>query len=216
MAEQVHTPSNEKRRVKLPIRAYLLYLLLASFLLTGVTFSKYITVSQGGDAARVITMGDILLTESGDFYDDLNEKLMIVPGVDLAKKALLAYEGSEAACYLFIEVTAAQWETEDHYIYSAAEGKIVWSVDDFWTYLESEGNQHIYYRVLAPNVEIQDQDIIKEGKVVVSDLLTKTELGALSGLSLTLRATAVQLDGFGDYPTEAEHAQAAWSSVKSK
>lgn len=216
MAEQVHTPSDEKRKAKLPIRAYLLYLVLASFLLTGVTFSKYITVSRGGDAARVIAMGDIQLTETGDFYDDQGQKLMITPGVDLAKKAVLDYEGSEAACYLFVEVAAENWETADYYLFSAVDGKIAWSVDDFWTYLESEGDNHIYYRVLAPNVEIQDQDIIKEGKVVVSDLLTKTELGALSGLSLTLRATAVQLDGFGDYPTEAEHAQAAWSSVKSK
>ena len=35
----------------LPLRAYIMYLLLICFALTGVTFSKYVTSTYGGDSA---------------------------------------------------------------------------------------------------------------------------------------------------------------------
>lgn len=38
---------------RLPLHAYLLYLLVATFLFTGVTFSSYVTTASGGDSARV-------------------------------------------------------------------------------------------------------------------------------------------------------------------
>ena len=53
---------------RLPVRAYLLYLLLISFMLTGVTFSRYITSSRGDEGARVVKAGEIRIEENGDFY----------------------------------------------------------------------------------------------------------------------------------------------------
>ena len=41
------------------------------------------TFASGSDSARVITFGDLTLTETGDFYEE--GKLMIIPGVDLKK-----------------------------------------------------------------------------------------------------------------------------------
>lgn len=41
----------KKKRVRLPLRAYLLYLLLVTFALTGVTFSRYVVSSDWGDGA---------------------------------------------------------------------------------------------------------------------------------------------------------------------
>ena len=38
---------------KLPLRVYLMYLLVASLVCTGVTFSSYVSTSQGGDSVRV-------------------------------------------------------------------------------------------------------------------------------------------------------------------
>ena len=43
----------EKKRTRLPLSAYLSYLLVATVLFTGVTFSGYITAVNGGDSARV-------------------------------------------------------------------------------------------------------------------------------------------------------------------
>lgn len=46
--------ANLKMRMKkLPVRAYLLYLLIASLIFTGVTFSSYISSTSGGDSTQV-------------------------------------------------------------------------------------------------------------------------------------------------------------------
>lgn len=42
-----------KKKFRLPISAYLLYLLLVSVLLTGVSLSKYVASTEGIDSARV-------------------------------------------------------------------------------------------------------------------------------------------------------------------
>ena len=53
----------------LPLRAYIMYLLLICFALTGVTFSKYVTSTCGGDSARVAKIGSVTVTENGEPYN---------------------------------------------------------------------------------------------------------------------------------------------------
>jgi hypothetical protein len=69
--------------------------------------------------------------------------------------------------------------------------------------------QYVYYRTLEPNQQLNDVDIIKEGKITVSAAITKGELGALTDVAIGLRATVVQATGF-------ENAAAAWASVSAK
>ena len=38
---------------KLPLRVYLLYLVVASLIFTGVTFSSYVSTATGGDVVQV-------------------------------------------------------------------------------------------------------------------------------------------------------------------
>lgn len=45
--------SSPKGRCRLPLHVYLAYLLVCTFLLTGVSFSRYISTSNAGDSARV-------------------------------------------------------------------------------------------------------------------------------------------------------------------
>lgn len=42
----------KKRKGRLPLHVYLAYLLVCTFLLTGVTFSRYISSANGSDSAR--------------------------------------------------------------------------------------------------------------------------------------------------------------------
>ena len=42
-----------KTRFRLPLHAYLMYLLIGAFLLTGVSFARYISTGSGQDGARV-------------------------------------------------------------------------------------------------------------------------------------------------------------------
>lgn len=46
----------KKNQMRLPLSAYLIYLLVATLLFTGVSFSKFATTTSGEDSARVAVM----------------------------------------------------------------------------------------------------------------------------------------------------------------
>ena len=94
-----------KRR--LPLRAWLLYLAVVTFALTGVTFSRYVASAHSQDEARVITFGDLTVR----------------------------FEGSEAAVYVFAEVQDG-WTLGADGIYHDAAGLMTWRVADGWTHLQ--------------------------------------------------------------------------------
>lgn len=68
----------------LPLRAYIMYLLLICFALTGVTFSKYVTSTYGGDSARVAKIGSVTVTENGEPYNS-DVIWRVAPGADITK-----------------------------------------------------------------------------------------------------------------------------------
>lgn len=208
--------NEKKHRSVLRIQVCLVYLIVVTTLLTGVTFSKYVTRTSGEDAARVIRMGQVSISETGSFTDG---KLVLIPGVDLIKDASVIFEGSESASYLFLEVAAsAQWETSDHKKYQTRNDGITmmeWQMRDEWKYLcsssSSEGDSHIYYYPLEANQNL-NCDIIKEnGKITVSEKMKKTDLKTLTDQELFIgfRAFVVQSGGFAT-------AQDAWESVQKK
>lgn len=180
-----------KRR--LPLRAWLLYLAVATFALTGVTFSRYVASAHSQDEGRVITFGGLTVTDSG--------VTQVQPGVAAQKDLTVRFEGSEAAVYVFAEVQDG-WTRGADGIYHDAAGLMTWRVADGWTYLRD----NVYYRELAPNT-VLDAGLIAGGAVNVSEDMTRTELEELSkGLSIRVQAAAVQREG-GDT------AETAWARV---
>ncbi len=196
------------KRVKLPLRAYLLYLLVASFLMTGVTFSKYITASSGGDSARTASIRELGITETGDFAGE-NHTAYVIPGVSLEKKAEVNFGGSDVATYVFVEIGAEGWTADEAgrtFTVSHNGAELMrWSVDGDWTLLP--GSTYVYYRPLAPNTTLSD-DIIADGAIAVTEAVTEANID-MTGSSISLRAYAVQSSGF-DGPG------AAWNSVSGK
>lgn len=180
-----------KRR--LPLRAWLLYLAVATFAITGVTFSRYVASAHSQDEARVITFGDLTVTDSGS--------VQVQPGVPAEKNLTVHFDGSEAAVYVFAEVQGG-WTLGADGIYHDAAGLMTWRVADGWTYLRD----NVYYRELAPNTALT-AGLIDGGAVNVSEDMTRTELEKLSkALSIRVRAAAVQREG-GDT------AETAWARV---
>jgi hypothetical protein len=180
-----------KRR--LPLRAWLLYLAVATFALTGVTFSRYVASAHSQDEGRVITFGDLTVTDSG--------VTPVQPGVAAKKDLTVHFDGSEAAVYVFAEVQGG-WTLGADGIYHDATGLMTWRVADGWTHLRD----NVYYRELAPNT-VLDAGLIDGGAVDVSENMTRTELERLSkALSIRVRAAAVQREG-GDT------AQIAWKRL---
>lgn len=181
-----------KRR--LPLRAWLLYLAVVTFALTGVTFSRYVASAHSQDEGRVITFGDLTVTDSG--------VTQVQPGVAAQKDMTVHFDGSEAAVYVFTEVQGGWTRGADNRTYTYGAGSLSWRVADGWTHLQD----NVYYRELAPNTAL-DAGLIDDGAVNVSENMTRTELEKLSkGLSIRVRAAAVQREG-GDT------AQIAWKRL---
>lgn len=181
-----------KRR--LPLRAWLLYLAVATFALTGVTFSRYVASAHSQDGARVITFGDLTVTDSGS--------VQVQPGVAAQKDLTVHFDGSEAAVYVFAEVQGGWTRGADNRTYTYGGGSLSWRVADGWTHLQD----NVYYRALSPNTAL-DAGLIAGGTVDVSENMTRTELEELSkALHIHVQAAAVQREG-GDT------AETAWARV---
>lgn len=181
-----------KRR--LPLRAWLLYLAVVTFALTGVTFSRYVASAHSQDEARVITFGDLTVTDSGS--------VQVQPGVAAEKDLTVHFEGSEAATYVFVELQGSDWTLGADGIYHDATGLMTWRVADGWTHLRD----NVYYRELAPNTAL-DAGLIDGGAVNVSEDMTRTQMQAAAGkLHIRVKAAAVQREG-GDT------AQIAWKRL---
>lgn len=181
-----------KRR--LPLRAWLLYLAVATFALTGVTFSRYVASAHSQDEGRVITFGDLTVTDSGS--------AQVQPGVAAEKDLTVHFDGSEAATYVFVELKGSDWTLDADGIYHDAAGLMTWRVADGWAHLQD----NVYYRELAPNTAL-DAGLIAGGAVNVSENMTRTQLQAAAGtLHICVQAAAVQREG-GDT------AETAWARV---
>lgn len=190
MAGKRQAKPNKRR---LPLRAWLLYLAVVTFALTGVTFSRYVASAHSQDEGRVITFGDLTITDSGS--------VQVQPGVPAEKDLTVRFEGSEAAVYVFAEVQGG-WTLGADGIYHDSAGLMTWRVADGWTHLQD----NVYYRALSPNTALT-AGLIDGDTVNVSEDMTRTELEELSkGLSIRVQAAAVQREG-GDT------AETAWARV---
>lgn len=199
-----------KINIPICIALFLFCLTIISVYLTSGLYAKYIGSASGNDSARVIKFGELTITETGDFYKD--SKLMIIPGVDLYKRAVVDFGGSESATYVFAEIVPDEWTTSDNKIFSIlSNGKTAmqWTVADGWEFLKSDNGAYIYYRELAPNTVLKADIIAGDGKITVSEYITKGEIGSFTDISLNLRASAVQSGGF-------ENPAAAWNSITAK
>lgn len=209
----------KKPKFRIPFSAALLYLALIAVAVSGVTFSKYVTGTTVGDTARVAIMRDITVTETGNFAE--TDKWVITPGVDMIKKAVVNFEGSEMACYVFCEIKTTGWSRLDEYRFAFSGGSeniLGWAVNNDWKFLSGNGSEAVYYRIVGANAVLQEDVLAEGGKITVSENITKTQLDSLpKDMQIKISATAVQYNGFseGEY-TEEQRALAAWEAVKNK
>lgn len=212
------TNQNKKAKFRLPFSAVLLYLALIAAALSGVTFSRYVTGTTVSDSARVAMMKELTVTETGGL-----DQRVILPGVNMIKKAVVDFEGSEMACYVFCAITANGWtRAADNFHYTVGTGLLNWAVDNTkWTYLQGDGGTSVYYCIVNANTALQADVLADGGKITVSEDITRSQLDTLAApLSIKISATAVQYHGFSEglwagY-TEADRAKAAWNAVKGK
>ena len=213
---------NRRPKSRLPFSAVLSYLVLLAAAVSGVTFSKYMAGTTVGDTARVAIMRDITVTETGNFAEP--DKWVITPGVDMIKNAVVNFEGSEMACYVFCEIKTTGWSRLDEHSFAFSGGSeniLGWAVNNGWNYLSGNGSEAVYYRTVSANAVLQADVLADGGKITVSEYITKTQLDSLpKDMQIKIIATAVQYNGFSEETgaeyTEAQRALAAWNAVKDK
>ncbi len=209
----------KKNRVRLPLRAYLLYLLVVTFALTGVTFSRYVTSSYGGDAARVAVIRDLTVTETGDVPAD-GGRWLLAPGVDVTKNAVVTLESSEMACYVFLELETEGWQRTGTHSYAIQDGagKVLsaWRVETAWQFLSGGTDSAVYYQIVPANTPFSAAVLRDDGRITVSADVTASRLRALAdtGLRIDIQAAAVQYQGLDDGMDSTTRAEAAWSAVR--
>lgn len=209
----------KKKRVRLPLRAYLLYLLVVTFALTGVTFSRYVTSSDGGDAARVAVIRDLTVTEMGDVPAD-GGRWLLAPGVELTKNAVVTLESSEMACYVFLELETEGWQRTGTHSYAIQDGGgtalSAWGVDAAWQLLHGGTDSAVYYQIVPANTPFSAAVLRDDGRITVSADVTASRLRALAdtGLRIDIQAAAVQYQGLDDGMDSTTRAEAAWSAVR--
>lgn len=207
----------KKNRVRLPLRAYLLYLLVVTFALTGVTFSRYVASSDGGDGARVAVIRDLTVTEMGDVPAD-GGRWLLAPGADLTKNAVVTLESSEMACYVFLELETDGWQrSSDGRSYALGENMgTAWYVADGWQLLSVGTDSAVYYQIVPANTPFSAAVIGDSGRITVSADVTASQLKALAaeGLRIDIHAAAVQYQGLDDGMDSTTRAQAAWEAVR--
>lgn len=209
----------KKNRVRLPLRAYLLYLLVVTFALTGVTFSRYVVSSDWGDGARVAVIRDLTVTETGDVPAE-GGKWLLAPGVDVTKNAVVTLESSEMACYVFAEVQTGGWQRSGTHSYAIQDGGgtalSAWGVDAAWQLLYGGTDSAVYYQIVPANTPFSAAVLRDGGRITVSADVTASRLRALAdtGLRIDIQAAAVQYQGLDDGMDSTTRAEAAWSAVR--
>ena len=188
----------KKRRIKLPLRAYLLYFTLLSFLLTGVTFSKYVTRSTGGDSARVVRFGNLQIKEDASSN-------VFVPGVSTPKDTYVYIEPTEVDVYVFLTVSVTGFATNDYCNFYLFDNKIHWSVDTAtWTALPN--NTLVFYYRQDTNASAIKKYIFTGKAISVSSAVTESDLLNLGSPGITFKAYMVQAGGFAT-------AEEAWAAI---
>lgn len=209
----------KKNRVRLPLRAYLLYLLVVTFALTGVTFSRYVVSSDWGDGARVASIRQLTVTGTGDVPAE-GGRWLLAPGVDVTKNAVVTLESSEMACYVFLELETEGWQRTGTHSYAIQDGGgtalSAWGVDAAWQLLYGGTDSAVYYQIVPANTPFSAAVLRDDGRITVSADVTASRLRALAdtGLRIDIQAAAVQYQGLDDGMDSTTRAEAAWSAVR--
>ncbi len=176
-------------RNKLPLRSWLLYLCVALFLTTGVTYSKYIASSSGGEGAQAAQFGTLTLTENVG-------NLQVIPGVDITNDPKVTMTASEVAVRVSVEVTfGAGWLWKDGAL-TSENALLSITPEDGWTVTNQGENVFSFSRELAARETLENEPVFKDGLIRVSADISYEDYYKMDPkvLDISIQARAEQID----------------------
>ena len=217
------------------VKSLMIYLIIATFLSTCVTFSKYLVGSTGDGNARVAKMGSLKFVET----DSTHGEYLIVPGKKLYKRPEVSFGQAETDVYVFVEMKlGSRWvgktdfsgEYYDFVIYKedyspdTDEDKMIsenerlkFSViqgDDAtgWRFVGAyDDNTYVYGITVQANDTLTSRHIIYNDEIYVAPELTQSECDDLDAdqgnVDISFRTVAIQKES-SDWSMDQ-----AWGSV---
>ncbi len=154
-------------------------------------------VSKPDAIVNTFTIGDINAT-----LTETKREFKIVPGVDIVKDPVATVKANSEDCYLFVQLTEANWPTFTEA--GSTTRKVKYDIAEGWTKVEDD----VYYRVVTKKDTDQPFDVLKGNRVTVSSTLTKQEANDIADTpKLTVAVYAVQKEGMAS-------AGKAWETAK--
>lgn len=225
--------------ISMVLAAVLWVLVLFTTHLVSSFYAKYTSTDTVVDTARVAAFGRLSITEKidGEIVALPTNTVKIVPGLGISKQVYADYSGSEMDTYIFIAVSAPNWNFsgDENRTFSygsvesgtndtkATEPLLKWVVHEYWNYLKYDDSvkEYVFYHEVSANTSFEGQDIIKiyedvdngaDKYISVSEWATEAYINqirsAANGLpELNFRGIVVQSSGF-------QSAEAAWGAVK--
>lgn len=208
------------KKNRLPLRVYLMYLVVATFVISGVAFSKYVVSASDGASARTAKIGEIDLYETkvvdGETVQTTNNEYMIIPGVDIEKDPKVYYTAGEVACAVKVQFILPSYWTNDSTNRSKFSIKsedtsadlvtFYVNTDDF-SFDSAVNGVYTFVKNLAPGEAIGSKSspvsVIVDDKVSVSSSINKSEMlylkelldaAGASNLEVEIQAIVVQID----------------------
>lgn len=189
--------SKTNRTVSIKIAA----LIAAIVLVIGCTAGGTVAwlVSKPDPITNVFTVGNINAT-----LTETTKAFKIVPGVDIAKDPVATVKANSENCYLFVQLTEANWPafTET----GSSTRKVKYEIADGWIKLKDG----VYYCEVTKKDTDQSFHVLKDDLVTVSNTLTKENANAIQTAGapeLTVAVYAVQKEGMGSVDK-------AWAAAK--
>ena len=205
------------KKNRLPLRVYLLYLVIATFVVSGAAFSKYVVSGSTEDSARAASFGTIDLYETkdseGTTVHTLSNTFMLIPGVDITKDPKMYYTAGEVACEVDIILSLPSYWTQDagndnrFCIMNGTKELVAFTVSSTFAFKSADNGEYIFSKDLAPGESLGSTDapisVIVDDKVTVSASANKADFTHISSLltaaghsnvKLDLTAVATQID----------------------
>ena len=142
-------------------------------------------VSKPDAIVNTFTIGDINAT-----LTETKREFKIVPGVDIVKDPVATVKANSEDCYLFVQLTEANWPTFTEATEAGSTTrKVKYEIANGWTKVEDG----VYYRVVTKKDTDRHFDVLKGNRVTVSSTLTKEEANQIKQQpQLTVAVYAVQ------------------------